>query len=112
LIGGDFEALEKLDSRVASLDRPTKEQLARDSIYASYISRQSVDITAMRRDEETAIPPDFDYAGLIGLSSELREKLCRLRPVNMAQASRIGGMTPAALTYILAGLRSAEKRRA
>jgi tRNA uridine 5-carboxymethylaminomethyl modification enzyme len=65
----------------------------------------------LRRDEAQAIPRDFDFDLLQGLSSELKTKLNAVRPQDIAQAARIDGMTPAALTLILARLRQAERAR-
>ena len=79
---------------------------------AHYILRQEADVAALRRDEAHAIPADFDYAALQGLSNELKAKLTLARPATLAQAGRVEGMTPAALTLILATLRAAERRRA
>lgn len=73
--------------------------------YAVYLDRQESDILALRRDEAVSIPPDFDYQVLSGLSNELKTKLSNQRPDNLAQASRIEGMTPAASALLLANLR-------
>lgn len=81
------------------------QQLERDAMYATYISRQAADVAALRRDEGIAIPVDFDYAALPGLSTELRHKLDSQAPATLAQAARIEGMTPAALLLILARLK-------
>ncbi|MDT8857612.1 tRNA uridine-5-carboxymethylaminomethyl(34) synthesis enzyme MnmG [Paracoccaceae bacterium Fryx2] len=89
-----------------------QEQLWRDALYAPYIDRQSEDAQSLKRDEHVVIPPDFDFAALSGLSGELTAKLLRARPANLAQAGRIEGMTPAALTLILARLRRSQKDRA
>jgi tRNA uridine 5-carboxymethylaminomethyl modification enzyme len=80
--------------------------------FAPYIERQQADVAAMKRDEAHEIPRDFDYASLSGLSHELRDKLMRARPETLAQAGRLDGMTPAALTLILAALRRAARLRA
>jgi tRNA uridine 5-carboxymethylaminomethyl modification enzyme len=64
----------------------------------------------MRRDEAQAIPEDFDYAVLSGLSNELKTKLTHLRPHTLAQAGRIEGVTPAALALILATIRRQGRR--
>lgn len=85
-------------------------QLSHDSLYAGYIDRQSGDIAAMRRDSARQIPEDFDYADVIGLSAELRAKLNAARPQSLEHAQRIDGMTPAALTLILARLRQHTER--
>jgi tRNA uridine 5-carboxymethylaminomethyl modification enzyme len=87
---------------VAGLAPPVAAQLEVDARYAAYVVRQDEDVAALRRDEATAIPGDFDYAALPGLSAELRLKLTSARPASIAQASRIEGMTPAALLLILA----------
>jgi tRNA uridine 5-carboxymethylaminomethyl modification enzyme len=80
-------------------------QLKRDAVYAPYIARQAEDVAALRRDEARAIPSDFAYGAVPGLSAELRDKLERQRPETLAQAAVIEGMTPAALLLILARLR-------
>ena len=66
----------------------------------------------LRREEDAEIPDDFDYAALSGLSAELTAKLSRVRPANLGHAGRIEGMTPAALTLILAHLRKAQRTKA
>ena len=66
----------------------------------------------LKRDEAQVIPDGFDYDRLDGLSSELKAKLTRLRPGTLAMAGRIEGMTPAALTLILAVLRRDQRKRA
>ncbi|MBK0326034.1 tRNA uridine-5-carboxymethylaminomethyl(34) synthesis enzyme MnmG [Rhodobacteraceae bacterium F11138] len=90
---------------LAELDRDTCIQVERDALYANYIERQAQDIDALKRDERQAIPSDFDYSSVAGLSNELRAKLIEARPDNLAKAARIEGMTPAALALILAYLR-------
>ncbi|MBS0563580.1 MAG: tRNA uridine-5-carboxymethylaminomethyl(34) synthesis enzyme MnmG [Proteobacteria bacterium] len=89
-----------------------REQLARDALYASFIDRQAQDAELLKRDEAQVIPDGFDYARLDGLSAELKAKLTRLRPGTLAMAARIEGMTPAALTLILAVLRRDQRKRA
>jgi tRNA uridine 5-carboxymethylaminomethyl modification enzyme len=69
-------------------------------------------VDALRRDEAHEIPDFFDYAGLPGLSNELKVKLERVRPRTLAQAGRIEGVTPAALALILARIRRADRQRA
>ncbi|WP_029375578.1 tRNA uridine-5-carboxymethylaminomethyl(34) synthesis enzyme MnmG [Oceanicola sp. S124] len=86
---------------LADLDGETQEQLRRDALYSTYIQRQQNDAQALQKDEARGIPGDFDYERLDGLSNELKSKLLRIRPSNLAQAGRIEGMTPAALALIL-----------
>jgi tRNA uridine 5-carboxymethylaminomethyl modification enzyme len=81
--------------------------------YAGYIDRQSEEIDRQRRQAGTPLPPDFDYGRIGGLSNEVREKLARVRPESIGQASRISGMTPAAISLLLIHLKKrAELRRA
>lgn len=86
-----------------------QQQTATDCLYAQYIDRQQQEIGSVKREEAAEIPSDFLYTGLPGLSTELGAKLSRIRPANLAQAARIEGMTPAALTLILAHLRKARR---
>ena len=91
----------------AVIDDEIRTQMGRDALYAQYLERQQNEISGLRRDEDRRIPEDFVFTGLPGLSNELAAKLNRLRPGNLADAARIEGMTPAALTLILAHLRKA-----
>ncbi|MGQ3210463.1 MAG: tRNA uridine-5-carboxymethylaminomethyl(34) synthesis enzyme MnmG [Shinella sp.] len=76
-----------------------------EATYAVYMNRQETDIAEARREEDRRIPDDFDFSTLPGLSIELRQKLAATRPSNLSQASRVDGMTPAALTLLLAYLK-------
>lgn len=87
-------------------------QLERDARYAGYLDRQAQDVEALRKEEATVLPRDFPYAAVHGLSAELSEKLARIRPESLAQAGRIEGMTPAALTLILGELRRYRRKTA
>jgi tRNA uridine 5-carboxymethylaminomethyl modification enzyme len=104
--------LQALDPGLAGIDAATIEELRNDAIYAAFAPRQEAAVAALRRDEARRIPTGFDYAAIAGLSNELREKLERARPRSLAQAGGIEGMTPAALTLILAHLRRGELRSA
>jgi tRNA uridine 5-carboxymethylaminomethyl modification enzyme len=106
-----FEHLMSLDPDLSDIDPDTRQQLSRDALYANYIQRQQRDVDAMRRDEMQEIPTDFVFSGIEGLSNELKLKLDRAKPANLLQAARIDGMTPAALTLILAKLRQARRQR-
>ena len=101
----DFETLLELDGSLTDIDDATRGQLEKDALYANYIDRQNRDVEMMKRDEAQVIPMDFDYRAVPGLSNELKSKLSAARPGNLAQAARVDGMTPAALTLILARLR-------
>jgi tRNA uridine 5-carboxymethylaminomethyl modification enzyme len=69
--------------------------------YEGYIRQQDREVEKLRRAESKRIPEDMDYAAMPGLSREVIEKLCRVRPRSIAQASRIPGVTPASLTILL-----------
>ena len=88
-----------------AIDEETRIQLKNDAMYANYMDRQQRDIDALRRDEQVAIPADFSYAPIDGLSNELKSKLNALRPETLAQAAKVEGMTPAALVLLLSRLR-------
>ncbi|WP_170167067.1 tRNA uridine-5-carboxymethylaminomethyl(34) synthesis enzyme MnmG [Paracoccus methylarcula] len=90
----------------------TLQQLINDSLYHQYIDRQSRDAEALRADEAITLPVDMDYADIAGLSSELRGKLSQAQPATLAAAARIEGMTPAALTLLIAIARQAGRKRA
>lgn len=90
---------------IDSLPTAIAEQVAIDATYAVYLRRQSDDIAALRRDEALELPNDLDYSTLTGLSNEVRQKLEAVRPATLGQAGRIDGVTPAALTLLLAHVR-------
>jgi tRNA uridine 5-carboxymethylaminomethyl modification enzyme len=73
--------------------------------YAGYIERQEQEIERQRRNEETALPADLDYAALTGLSHEVRQQLSQVRPGTIGQAGRIPGVTPAAVSILLVHLK-------
>lgn len=81
------------------------EQVANDAHYRGYLERQDADIRAFRRDAALTLADDLDFAVVPGLSNEIREKLSRARPANLAAAARIPGVTPAALTALLSYVR-------
>ena len=94
---------------LAGLPRKIAEQLEIDAKYAVYLDRQAADIAAFRRDEGLELPDEIDYAELGGLSNEIKQKLAAVRPRTVGQAGRIDGMTPVALSLLLAHIR--RKRR-
>ena len=106
-----FEDLIVLDADLAGVDPPIRRQVEREALYAHYIARQQKDVDALRRDEDHAIPEEFQYAGIDGLSTELKLKLGQARPSNLAQAARVDGMTPAALALLLSRLRRDQRPR-
>lgn len=101
----DVGVIEGLVPEAANLDQDVLAQIGREMTYANYLGRQQVDADRIRLEENTLIPLDFDYSDIKSLSNELRKKLQDFAPENLAQASRIEGMTPAALVTILGKLR-------
>jgi tRNA uridine 5-carboxymethylaminomethyl modification enzyme len=88
---------------------PVTEQIEVRVKYDGYIARQQADIDRIRRHEATPLPADLDYAAVDGLSSEVRQKLAEARPETLARASRIPGVTPAAISQLLIHLKKREK---
>ena len=86
-------------------DREAVEQVEIAIKYQGYIEHQQEEIEKQKRHENTAIPANFDYSKVSGLSNEVRAKLEQHRPVSIGQASRISGITPAAISIILVNLK-------
>ena len=110
----EFSTLAAIWPELGSFAPEIVEQLEIDAHYAGYLDRQEADILAFRRDESRALPADLDYGAVNGLSTEARLKLEAIRPATLGQAGRIQGVTPAALTLVLAHVRglAREKKRA
>ena len=87
------------------IDAKVSEQVEIDAKYAGYISRQQDEIDRLRRHENTAIPETFDYSSVSGLSNEIKQKLGEAKPETLARASRIPGVTPAAISLLLISLK-------
>jgi tRNA uridine 5-carboxymethylaminomethyl modification enzyme len=112
-----FDLLSRVEIKVTDLARvwpafgemapAVAEQIEIDATYAVYLDRQSADIESSKREENRAVPESLDYASIAGLSNELRLKLETVRPNTIGQAGRIEGMTPAALTLLVAHARRA-----
>lgn len=94
------------DSRVSN---EVGEQIEISVKYAGYIERQSDEIEQMKRLENTALPIDFDYACVSGLSNEIIQKLSQVRPATLGQASRISGVTPAAISLLAMTIKKIKK---
>lgn len=91
--------------RLGDLPAKVAEQLEIDAKYDVYLSRQAADIASYRRDEALVLPDDLDYAAISGLSNEVRHRLISHRPRTIGHAGKIEGVTPAALTLLVAHLR-------
>ena len=102
------------ETRPSLLSADASEYVETQIKYEGYIARQQEEIDRLKRHEEAKIPSDFSYDNVVGLSNEICQKLNEARPANIARASRIPGMTPAALSLLLVYLKkqSAESRAA
>ena len=90
----------------------SRQSLEIEARYDGYVAKQTTEIERQRRQEHTRLPAELDYAAVRGLSTEIREKLTRVRPGSIAQAGRISGVTPAALSLLLVHLKKAHDARA
>jgi len=104
-----FEDMLGLFPELIETPKVIREQVERDALYSNYIARQQKDVDALKRDEAQNIPKGFDYTTIDSLSNELKQKLGQVQPMNLAQAGRVDGMTPAALTLLLAKLRQRKR---
>ncbi len=102
----DFPVLTGIWPELRGFREDVVEQLEVDALYAGYLGRQEADILAFRRDEALCLPDELDYAAVCGLSAEAAQKLAAIRPATLGQAARIDGVTPAALTLVLAHVKS------
>lgn len=90
-----------LDGQHKEIDEGIAHQVEIEIKYEGYIQRQLKDVARFKNNEKIRIPPGFDYTNAHGLSNELREKLSAIRPISLGQASRISGITPAAISIIM-----------
>ena len=105
-----FADMVALLPELSDVELDIQQQVERDALYANYIARQEKQVAALKRDEDQKIPPDFDYSTVSGLSNELQSKLSMVRPATLSQATRIDGMTPAALALLFAVLRKGSRK--
>jgi tRNA uridine 5-carboxymethylaminomethyl modification enzyme len=103
--------LKQLWPELKNIPAPIMEQVEIDARYAGYIERQEADIRAFRRDEALMIPAHLDYAEVGSLSTEMRVKLSKHRPETLGSASRIPGVTPAALVALLRHVRKKPEKK-
>ncbi len=101
----DFNCLAAVWPNIGDWSKDVREQIEIEAVYAGYLLRQASDVAKFRRDEDLRFANDLDYAAIGSLSAEAREKLSRIRPQTLGQASRIEGVTPGALTALLAHVR-------
>ena len=96
-----YEDLAAFDPERAALSREITEQVEISVKYQGYIDRQNRQVEEMSRLEGRPLPPDVDYLGIQGLRLEARQKLDKIRPLNLGQASRVSGVSPADVTALL-----------
>lgn len=106
----NFEDLTRIWPELNEVSTPIAEQLKINALYVQYLRRQQADIEAFRRDEALNIPEDLDFRGISGLSNEVVLKLQEARPGTLGAASRISGVTPAALTILLAHVKRRKRK--
>jgi tRNA uridine 5-carboxymethylaminomethyl modification enzyme len=102
-----FDALTAVWPELSTWPSDVREQVEIDAAYAGYLDRQAADVLAFQRDESLRLPANLDYHRIGALSTECREKLSSIRPFTLGQAGRIEGVTPGALTALLAHVRRA-----
>jgi tRNA uridine 5-carboxymethylaminomethyl modification enzyme len=110
--GASLDRFASVWPEIAGWPATVREQIEIDAAYAGYIDRQTVDAEAFRKEEALKLPADLDYAAVGGLSRECRDKLAAVRPLTLGQAARIEGVTPGALTALLAHVRRHDRNRA
>jgi tRNA uridine 5-carboxymethylaminomethyl modification enzyme len=101
----DFAILDAVWPELQSFSKKVRDAIEIEAAYAVYMERQAADIAEIKREEAKTIPEDLDFNCLPGLSNELKRKLGRVRPANIAQAARVDGMTPAAISLLLVAIR-------
>lgn len=105
-----YEDVISFDDEAPDLPRAVREEVGIEIKYAGYIQKQLAQVAEMRKLEARQLPADTDYSTLVGLSLEAREKLQKIRPLNIGQASRISGVSPADVSVLLVWLQQKESR--
>ena len=106
----DYEAVDTMAPSPVPMRKNVSRQVEIEVKYEGYIQRQQREIEKFKNLERMRIPDTFDYESIHGLSNELKEKLSGVKPVSLGQASRIDGMTPAALSVLMVALKSTANR--
>jgi tRNA uridine 5-carboxymethylaminomethyl modification enzyme len=106
----DYDAVEAFAPSPIPMEKKVSRQVEIEVKYEGYIERQQREIEKFKNLERMHIPEAFDYDAVHGLSNELKEKLSAVKPVSLGQASRIDGITPAALSVMMVALKASHKR--
>jgi tRNA uridine 5-carboxymethylaminomethyl modification enzyme len=104
-----YEVVEALAKAPQTLSHKVAEQVEIEIKYEGYIQKQLNEIEKFKNLERMKIPEGLDFFGIHGLSNELKEKLSNTRPASLGQASRIDGMTPAAISVLMVALKVADR---
>ena len=107
----DYTVIELLAPPPEPLSRKAREQVEVECKYEGYLRRQEAEVAKFRRLELLHIPDGLSYDGIPGLSNEIRQKLSEIRPDSLGRASRIPGMTPAAISVLMVYLKSIQASR-
>ena len=108
----DWEQLETVWSELSTIRPDIREQIEIDALYSGYMARHDADIAAFRKDEALQLPENLDYSEIGSLSNEVRQKLETARPATLGAASRIPGVTPAAVVALLRHVKKSSKKNA
>ncbi len=100
-----FSDLIRFDADLSHFDREVRDQVEIQIKYEGYLMRQQEQIERFKRFENLKIPEDMNFHSIIGLSTEVKEKLSKMRPISIGQASRISGITPAAISVLIVNLK-------
>jgi tRNA uridine 5-carboxymethylaminomethyl modification enzyme len=103
--GVSLQNLLQFDADLSGFEREALDQVEIQVKYEGYLIRQQEQIERFKRLEHLRIPEDMDFQSIIGLSTEVREKLSQLRPISIGQATRISGITPAAISILIVNLK-------
>jgi len=102
LEGVSFDRLAAIWPQLLTISPEAREQIEIESVYAGYLDRQAADVISFKRDEDLRLPVDLDYSAIGGLSNEAKQKLAAAKPTTLGMAGRIEGVSPGALTALLA----------
>ena len=108
----DFRKLENIWPELKNLNKETKEQIQVESVYSSYLERQRSDIEDFKKEETLSIPKTTNFKEVGSLSNEIIEKLTKIKPPTLGAASRISGVTPAAIIAIMRFLKKQKNKKA
>ncbi len=107
-----WEQVMRVWPQLRNIAVPIRQQIGIDALYAGYMGRHDADVEAFRKDEALKIPEHFDYSQIGSLSNEVRQKLVQARPATLGAASRIPGVTPAAIVALLRFVKKTGRRAA